>query len=175
MAKYFPNGQFVETEVGKKASFAWRSIIAAQHLVKRGMRWQVGNGCRIHVWQDQWLTNRSTYRVVSLERLGNQIKMVCELLKEGGKEWDIELVRGFFLKQDVEAILSTPISESIAMDKMVWAKEKKGSFTVRSACRLAWEVEAAGGNAGCSDSTKLHGAWRGVWGMNLPNRIKHLS
>ncbi|KAK7853028.1 hypothetical protein CFP56_037176 [Quercus suber] len=88
--------------------------------------------------------------------------MVCELLKEGGKEWDIELVRGLFLKQDVEAILSTPISESVAMDKMVWAKEKKGSFTMRSTCRLAWEVEAAGGNAGCSDSTKLHRAWRGT-------------
>ena len=28
-AKYFPNGDFVEAEVGKNASFAWRSIMAA--------------------------------------------------------------------------------------------------------------------------------------------------
>ena len=101
--------------------------------------------------------------------------MVCDLLKDGGKEWDIELVRGLFLPQDVKAILSTPINESVAMDRMVWAKEKKGSFTVRSAYRLALEVEAEGGNAGCSDPTKLHDAWRGVWSMNLPNRIKHFA
>ena len=48
--------------------------------------------------------------MVSPERSGNQIKMVCELLEEGSKEWDIELVRRLFLPQDVEAILSTPIS-----------------------------------------------------------------
>ena len=48
--------------------------------------------------------------MVSLEQPGNQIKMVCDLLKDGGKEWDIELIRGLFLPQDVEAILSTPIN-----------------------------------------------------------------
>ena len=115
-AKYFPNGDFMDVEVGKKASFAWRSIMAAQHLVKWGLRWKVGNGHSIRVWQDQWLTTRSTYRVGTLERPGNQIKMVRELLREEGLEWDIELVRGLFLPQDVETILSIPISESVAKD-----------------------------------------------------------
>ena len=55
-AKYFPNGDFVDAKVGKKTSFAWRSIMAAQHLVKCGLRWQVGDGCSIRVWQDKWLT-----------------------------------------------------------------------------------------------------------------------
>ena len=40
--------------------------------------------------------------------------MVRDLLKEGGKEWDIELVKGLFLPQDVDAILSIPMSDSIA-------------------------------------------------------------
>ena len=55
-AKYFPNGDFVNAEVGKKASFTWRSIMVVQHLVKQGLRWQVGDGRSIRVWQDQWLT-----------------------------------------------------------------------------------------------------------------------
>ena len=149
--------------------------MAAQHLVKRGLRWQVGDGRSIWVWQDQWLTTRSTYRVVTPERHGNQIKMVRDLLKDEGMEWDIELVRGLFLPQDAEAILIIPISESDAKDRMVWAKDKKGKFTIRSAYRLAREIEAEGGNTSCSNPTKMHGVWRGVWSMNLPNKIKHFA
>ena len=85
-AKYFLNRDFVNAMVGKKASFAWRSIMAAQHLVKRGLRWQVGDGWSIRVWQDQWLTTRSTYRFVTPERPRNQIKMVRELLREESLE-----------------------------------------------------------------------------------------
>ena len=76
----------MEAVVGKNASYAWRSILAAQHLVKRGLRWQVGDGRRIRVWQDQWLTTRSTYKVVSPKRPGNEIRMVSELMNEGSKE-----------------------------------------------------------------------------------------
>lgn len=99
--------------------------MAAQHLVKRGLRWQVGDGQGIQIWQDQWLTTRSTYQVVTLGRHGNQIKMVSDLLKDKGIGWNIELVKGLFLPQDAEAILGILISESTAKDRMVWVKDKK--------------------------------------------------
>ena len=56
-----------------------------------------------------------------------------------------------------------------------WAEDKKGRFTVRSAYRLAQEIEAECGNASCSDPMKMHGVWRGVWSLNLPNKIKHFA
>ncbi|KAF3966654.1 hypothetical protein CMV_009261 [Castanea mollissima] len=121
--------------------------MAAQNLVKRGLRWQVGDGYSIQVWQDQWLTTHSTHKVVAPERPGTQAG-------------------------DVEAILSIPISNSIAKHRLVWAKDKKGRFTVSNAYRLAQEIEAKGCNASCSDLMKMHGVWRGVWSMNLPNKIK---
>ena len=49
-AKYFPKGEFADAKIGKNASFSWRNIMAAQHLVKRGLRWQVGDGCSVRVW-----------------------------------------------------------------------------------------------------------------------------
>ena len=77
--------------------------------------------------------------------------MVRDLLGEEGMEWDIELVRGLFLPQDAEAILSIPIGELVAKDRTVWAEDKIGKFFVKSVYRLAWEIEAEGGNTGCSD------------------------
>ena len=56
-----------------------------------------------------------------------------------------------------------------------WAEDRKGRFTVRSAYRLAQEIEVEGGNANCSDPMKMHGVWRGMWSLNLPNKIKHFA
>ena len=64
-ARYFPNCDFVHTSIGNKPSFVWRSIMAAQKIVKQGMRWQVGNGSNIQVWEDKWVPNSSTCKVVS--------------------------------------------------------------------------------------------------------------
>ena len=52
---------------------------------------------------------------------------------------------------------------------MVWAGDKKGNFTVRSAYRLAHDIEAEGSNSGCSDPSMM----QGVWSLNVPNKIKH--
>lgn len=32
-----------------------------------------------------------------------------------------------------------------------------------------------GGMAGCSSSSKIRKVWRSLWGMNLPNKVKHFS
>lgn len=37
-AKYFPGCEFVEANLGRQPSYAWRGIMAAQPLIKRGMR-----------------------------------------------------------------------------------------------------------------------------------------
>ena len=43
-AKYFPMCNFLEADMGCQPSYAWRSLMAAQALVKQGVRWQVGDG-----------------------------------------------------------------------------------------------------------------------------------
>lgn len=48
-AKYFPRCDFIELVIGCQPLYKWRSLMAAQDLVKRGMRWQVGDGEQIQV------------------------------------------------------------------------------------------------------------------------------
>ena len=95
--------------------------------------------------------------------------MVRDLLREENLKWNTVLVKEIFLPQDAEAILSIPISETRARDRMVWAGDKKGNFTVRSAYRLVHDIEAKGSNSGCSDPSMM----QGVWSLNVPNKIKH--
>ena len=51
-AKYFPNCDFIQAKLGSNPSYAWCSILAAQQIVEKGIRWQVGNGKKIKIWQD---------------------------------------------------------------------------------------------------------------------------
>ena len=48
-AKYFLRCDFVEAKIGSNPSYTWRSIMTAQHVVKEGLRWRVGNGEHIRV------------------------------------------------------------------------------------------------------------------------------
>ena len=38
-AQYFPNGDYLLAKLGNHPSYAWRSILAAQSIVRQGHRW----------------------------------------------------------------------------------------------------------------------------------------
>ena len=64
-AKYYPHGDVLKVGLGSSPSFTWRSIMQGLEVVRRGTRWRVGNGRLIHIWDDKWLPNPTTYMVVS--------------------------------------------------------------------------------------------------------------
>ncbi|KAK9986188.1 hypothetical protein SO802_031139 [Lithocarpus litseifolius] len=107
--------------------------LTAQALVRKGLRWQVGNGENIRIWRDKWLPTPKTYKVVTPEKSNTRLTMVCDLIDNESKEWKVDVVRQNFLAQDVDAILSIPLSVNGASDKIVWAENRNGRFSVRSA------------------------------------------
>lgn len=54
-AKYYPNGDFLSAQLVQNLSFMWKSILAAQELVKNGCRKYIGNGESTRVWKIPWL------------------------------------------------------------------------------------------------------------------------
>lgn len=48
-AKYFLECDFVNASLGRRPSYLWRSIMAAQHNVRSGLSWRVGNGQKIQI------------------------------------------------------------------------------------------------------------------------------
>ena len=43
-ARYFTNSSFLEAQVGKNSSYTWRSLMAAQEVLQRSLKWNIGNG-----------------------------------------------------------------------------------------------------------------------------------
>ena len=48
-AKYFIDSSFEEAQLGRRPSYAWRSIVAAKQVIDRGSRWCIGNGASVRI------------------------------------------------------------------------------------------------------------------------------
>ncbi|KAK3205556.1 hypothetical protein Dsin_019602 [Dipteronia sinensis] len=73
-ACYFRNGNFIEAKSNDDASFVWRSLIWGKELLKAGIRWCVGNGKSIFIYNDKWVPRPSTFK----NHFASQVAFECK-------------------------------------------------------------------------------------------------
>ena len=79
------------------------------------------------------------YKVITKERPNSTNTLVCELINRATGEWNIDKLNSWFIPEDRDAILGIPLSSSNTQDRMIWAENSSGKFTVKSAHTLALE------------------------------------
>ena len=84
-AKYFPYDDILNVKLGSNPSYAWRSIFNSLEVIRKGTRWKVGNGKRIHIWEDKWLPTPTTHKVISTPMDFGDFPMVSSLIDENSK------------------------------------------------------------------------------------------
>jgi hypothetical protein len=87
-AKYYPGNTLLDAQVGRRLSYACRSIHGSCDLLKEGLIWRVGNGCSITIWKDRWLPHPSRFRVCSPPTVLGPNATVTELLGGQTKWWN---------------------------------------------------------------------------------------
>ena len=95
--------------------------MAAKDLIVRGSRWVIGNGERVHIWEDRWILSPDSFKVVSSRGLSTNVVLVSSLINRETRDWDVNLVRNTFLPHKVEIVLGIPISLRLPDDSLVWA------------------------------------------------------
>ena len=63
-ARYFPRGSFLEAKDVPNSSYVWKSLMAAQPILKSGCCWRMGDGSSISVTKDKWILNQPTNMVL---------------------------------------------------------------------------------------------------------------
>jgi hypothetical protein len=79
-AKYFPRVGFLESQLGQRPSFAWRSTWNSKIWLKKGLMWQVGIGEKIRIWRDKWLPNSLIHGTSFPSFLANANATINELI-----------------------------------------------------------------------------------------------
>jgi len=64
-AKYYPNSSFLDSSLGSRPSFTWRSIYAAKDLLHQGLIWRVEDRHSIKIWGDRWIPTLPSFMVQS--------------------------------------------------------------------------------------------------------------
>ena len=129
--------------------------MAAQHVVKQGIRWNVGNGEHIRVWGDKWLPSPSTFKVVSPRLFMHADIRVSKLIFHEPVGWKMQVIDTLFLPHEVDIIKSIPLSTHSPPDKLIWATTTNGLFSVHSAYRLAMEASRSDTTGSNSDGSGL--------------------
>ena len=140
-AKYFPSTTVLEAQVGKRPSFAWRSIMAAKGLVKQGLIWRIGDGSEIKIWGDRWIPTPTTFMIQSPIRGLEENDKVEVLINHNSRSWKSTFIDDIFLPHEAQVIKSIPLSPIPTKDKLVWRCTPNGQFSVWSAYHLEMETK----------------------------------
>ena len=173
-AKYFPECNFTEAAMGNHPSFAWRSIMSAQSVVKKGIRWRVGNGRSIQIWTEDWLPSLAYPRVLSPALAHWTNAKVCDLIVEERGEWNMGVIRHLVNPVEADLVLSIPLSQRLQADRVVWGGTRSGKFSVSSAYHRVREI-ANSNKEECSDASEMKVLWKRIWNLHLPNKIRSFA
>ena len=127
-AKYYPDCSTLEAPLGKKPSFAWRSIQGTCNVVREGLIWRVGNGEKIRIWTDKWIWSPSTYKVQSPPSVLDPDATVSSLINNATNWWDEDLLNQVFSREEVRSIQSMPISVTGQEAALIWRGTANGVF-----------------------------------------------
>ncbi|KAK5817794.1 hypothetical protein PVK06_022722 [Gossypium arboreum] len=94
-AKYFPNSDFLNSELRNSPSYTRKSIWAAKGLLKSGLCWRVGNGRNIRIETDVWVPNANNLYIKQKVR-GPNLVMVANLIDSNTSSWKSELIKNTF-------------------------------------------------------------------------------
>ncbi|KAK2664395.1 hypothetical protein Ddye_002969 [Dipteronia dyeriana] len=127
------------------------------------VRWRVGSGNSIRIYDDKWIPRQSTFKILSPPKLGSDAR-VSELVSSSGG-WNTQLIKQNFCKQDVDAILQIPVISGSTVDMNLWHFKESGNYTVKNGY---WIGRGLGENPGTSNTSILLSWWKTLWKLAIP-------
>jgi len=136
--RYFSSSNILTATRGSRPSFGWQSILLGRDLLKRGLRFTIGNDTTIQPWVDPWLPIHPPRppRLTS----PTSITRVNELFLHHQAAWNETLIRAVVHPDDVSHILRIKISSHQDKDYLGWHYSDTGIYSVRSGYWLAMHL-----------------------------------
>ena len=107
--KYYKGESFLNSRLGRRPSYAWRSIWNAKKLLEEGLVWRVGDGKSIKIWGDCWIPSPTSYSIQSPIRILDREAKVSAPVDESSMWWNTSLIHSIFTEEEAISICSMAI------------------------------------------------------------------
>ncbi|KAL8474290.1 hypothetical protein ACS0TY_030936 [Phlomoides rotata] len=118
-ARYFPHGDFLSATLGSRPSYTWTSIMAAQDLVRRGVRWKIGNENGILVLSFLWIDDVQSLYLHGMAASPLNLMRVLDFFKLGTRQLDVDFLHANLNPIDVGRVLRTVVAHGGGRDKLI--------------------------------------------------------
>ncbi|KAL4334864.1 hypothetical protein GQ457_07G036340 [Hibiscus cannabinus] len=171
-ARYFPRSDFMSARLGSNPSYTWRSIFSAKGLLEKGLRWSIGTGSNVNIWNDSWLSGKGNGRILD-QPIDIRYTKVADLTNPSSNTWDIALVQSLFAPNIADRILCIPIARTKPSDEIVWGMDGSGYYSPKSGYRLLLEEnlqDSRGNTVYCSMAASEF--FKNLWKLAIPSKCK---
>ena len=94
-AVYFPEGDFLDAEVGSHASQIWRTIMEGKEILKQGLFRRIDSGKTPHAWNDNWIPRNFAMRQITCIKKDPPIAIV-DFINSTTATWNLHRLREYF-------------------------------------------------------------------------------
>ncbi|KAI5653880.1 hypothetical protein M9H77_31067 [Catharanthus roseus] len=131
------------------------------------MRWRIGNGHSVRIWEDKWLTIPHTFKLSSQPHLSafDCILKVSSLIDFEQGSWKYGLIQCHFKLYEANEILKVPLCDDWPRDEQIWAYNKSGPFSVLSAYRIILQAKTNLTGGKSSSTSCISYFWTQLWGL----------
>lgn len=152
--------------MGPRPSFFWKSLKWGKSLLCEGIRYRVGDGANITAFRDKWIPRELTFKPISNPPEDSDIK-VSEFISN--RQWNMAKLESYFNQEDLNSIVSIPLSSNPSNDSLTWHSFHNGNYCVKSGYKLAYNIKFPDSSY---ESSSHHSFSNRLWNLTLHSKIK---
>ena len=103
------------------------------------MKWRIGDGCSIRIFQDHWLPHENHDRVLSPIGVHFPEIRVSSLIDEELRFWKTEVIDQMFLPFEANIVKAIPLSLTRSSDVIFWSRTRNGVYSIKTGYKLLME------------------------------------
>ncbi|XP_056864269.1 uncharacterized protein LOC130511351 [Raphanus sativus] len=170
--RYYRHISPMEVKKSNSPSYGWRSILAAQDLLREGLRKTIGSGYNTRFWCDPWIPTIPARPAIDIGVYRDRDLFVNQLIDQTSKQWRPEMLEALIDPGDITLIQNIRPSHSFRDDGYCWIHTKTGQYTVKSGYKLATQMKEEKQDITAHEPS-INPLKAMIWKLKAPKKIQH--